>query len=373
MNPSSGEVNILCRTIDASWRTQEASLTCWENKIFLETAAGREYMGEATKAALKSLYAFEARAGHSTTIPDGIGWDIRDVSVSAPACGIVEVIDECEVKCATCIANSLPGTGNQRSVEEIYEAARHFSRSCSNAPIMLSGGEPTLHKNLIEIVSQLSSLPNPIYLITNGIKISRDKSYARALQEADANLTVYLQFDSTDTADIHKLRTQQMDAPQRERAIEACEYSELGYVLVSVIARGINDDKLGAIYDRHFDNPCLKGLTFQPIKMEGRHEFATSKNELTRFEVDELVRTQIGAPMFDHPENPLNWSSAQFNGGQWSEKQACKNMYTRDFEGKHITVIWHTSHRNYVLESCYLSPVAFLQKERWLPLEIHYA
>ncbi len=81
-----------------------------------------------------------------------------------------------------------------------------------------------------------------------------------------------------------------MGCPQR--AIDRLNELGISTTLVVTLKKGLNDGSIGGIIDFALDQPCVRGVTFQPIQAAGRLEnFEPSRDRLTLSE----IRTQIGA------------------------------------------------------------------------------
>jgi uncharacterized radical SAM superfamily Fe-S cluster-containing enzyme len=111
---------------------------------------------------------------------------------------IIEIIDDCNMHCPTCIAGSFPGAGNRRTMEEVELMLDTIvEREGYPDVVMISGGEPTIHPNIIEILHLAKSKPiKHLMLITNGVRIATDKEFVEELRKIKTGLEIYLQFDS---------------------------------------------------------------------------------------------------------------------------------------------------------------------------------
>ena len=73
--------------------------------------------------------------------------------------------------------------------------------------VQISGGEPTIHPQILEILKLAKSKPiRHIMLNTNGVRIARDKDFVAALAELKPGFEVYLQFDSLERGALENLR-----------------------------------------------------------------------------------------------------------------------------------------------------------------------
>jgi len=97
---------------------------------------------------------------------------------------ILEVIDECDLSCPTCIAASTVGSGNARPRTVLISRVERLVSKVGKLPlIMVSGGEPTLHPEILEILSDLSEYADQVMLITNGVLISSDANFTDSLSK----------------------------------------------------------------------------------------------------------------------------------------------------------------------------------------------
>jgi hypothetical protein len=56
----------------------------------------------------------------------------------------------------------------------------------------------------------------------------------------------------------------------RERALERLNKLGISTTLVVTVERGVNDDELGSIVEYALKQPCVRGVTFQPVQQAGR-------------------------------------------------------------------------------------------------------
>ena len=183
----------------------------------------------------------------------------------------IEVIDECDLACPTCIAASMPGSGNARSCTDLVSRVSRFAER--NGPIkllMITGGEPALHPDIITILTDLSRHASMLMLITNGVRIANDPSFAASLATIGPNFQVYLQFDSLRPESLVALRGRDF-SDVRARAVAHLHSHNVPTTLICVVKRGVNDVDASDVvrFACGFDN--IRGVTFQPIRASGRH------------------------------------------------------------------------------------------------------
>src|SRR5207245_1985284 len=79
----------------------------------------------------------------------------------------------------------------------------------------------------------------------------------------------------------------------RERALERLNELDISTTLVVTVARGVNDDELGAIVEFAVQQPCVRGVTFQPVQQAGRlGGYNAAEHRLTLTEVRRRILEQ---------------------------------------------------------------------------------
>ena len=131
--------------------------------------------------------------------------------------------------------------------------------------LQLTGGEPTLRDDLIEIIKLAKRLGfDHMQLNTNGIKLAQDAELAKKIAEAGAGV-VYLSFDGV-TAE-----TNQKNHRYIPKILENARSAGMKLVLVPTVIRGVNDHELGDIVEFAFNNiDVVRGVNFQPVSLVGR-------------------------------------------------------------------------------------------------------
>ena len=224
---------------------------------------------------------------------------------------LFEIIDECNMQCPVCFANSAPGKGNARSLEQIEVMLQTLLASEQQPDLVqISGGEPTLHPQLMAILRRLKNSPiRHLMLNTNGIRLARDPELVAELASLKPGFEVYLQFDSLNSSALKNIRGQDM-RNIRLQALEQLEKHNISTTLVCVVRKGVNDAEIGEIIQFAQRYKCVRGITFQPVQDAGRNEGDKPSQRITLSE----IRTQIiqadnpfgdtdMIPLPCHPEN----------------------------------------------------------------------
>jgi 7,8-dihydro-6-hydroxymethylpterin dimethyltransferase len=184
---------------------------------------------------------------------------------------IIEVTNQCNLRCPICFSNS-PGKFEEvPSLSQIELMLRRILDSAGACPIQISGGEPTLRNDLPQIISLARRIGfNHIQVNTNGIRLAQDYDFTKDLKESGIT-DFFLQFDGLTDDSYRRLR----GAPLlsiKLKAVEVCAEMKIALILVPTIAKGVNDNQIGSLIQ--FAKkwmPVVKGVHFQPMTYLGRH------------------------------------------------------------------------------------------------------
>lgn len=187
---------------------------------------------------------------------------------------LVEVTDGCNLTCPICYADSSPARMDEHRSLATIEAMLDRIVQGEGEPdvVQISGGEPTLHPEFWEILDAAKRRPIKHLMVnTNGLKIAADPAFARRLASYMPGFEVYLQWDSARPEALRTLRGRDLSAV-RARALEHLNEHGVSTTLVVTVARGVNDDEIGSIVEFAAQQPCVRGVTLQPIQYAGRIE-----------------------------------------------------------------------------------------------------
>ena len=223
---------------------------------------------------------------------------------------LIEVTDRCNLTCPTCYADSGPTHGRHRTLVEI-ETMLDIIVANEGQPdiVQLSGGEPTIHPQFFEILAAAKKRPiRHLMVNTNGVRIARDAGFARRLKDYTPGLELYLQFDSFEEKALRTLRGEDL-REVRMKALERLNELGISTTLVVTVQKGLNNHEIGKIIEFGLQNPCVRGVTFQPVQVAGRLEGfdpARDRYTLTEIRSDILSQTDIFTPddLLPVPCNP---------------------------------------------------------------------
>ncbi len=184
--------------------------------------------------------------------------------------GLIEITNSCDLRCPLCYAGA--GEGEHLTLTTIERMMDFFldSEGGQAEILQISGGEPTLHPQIIDIIRLAKSKPfKYVMLNTNGLRLAEDKAFVEALQEFRGGFEVYLQFDGFKEQTYLQLRGRNLLECKRQ-ALENLAFAKIPSTLVSTVSGGINEEEVGKIFLFGLKQPYVRGINFQPEGFFGR-------------------------------------------------------------------------------------------------------
>ena len=202
---------------------------------------------------------------------------------------LIELTDHCNLRCPVCFAGSGPERLQHKSFAEIIAMLDAVVANEGTPDVVqLSGGEPTLHPDFFAIVEAARERPiRHLMVNTNGIRIAQDEVFVARLAQYRQAFEVYLQFDSFNPATLKRLRGADTSRIHRQ-ALERLNHYDISTTLVVTLEKGLNDHEIGEIIDFALTQPCVRGVTLQPVQNAGRTEGYDAR--LHRLTVSEIRR-----------------------------------------------------------------------------------
>lgn len=200
---------------------------------------------------------------------------------------LIEINDHCNLSCPICYASSGPSRNQYRSLAQIEAMFDAIVRNEGHPDVVqISGGEPTLHPDFFAIIELAKARPiSHLMVNTNGLRIAQEEDFVRRLAESLPDIEIYLQFDSFEREALLELRGADLRT-SRMRALELLNRYNISTTLVVTLKKGLNDSETGRIIEFALKQPCVRGVTFQPIQAAGRLEkYDPARQRLTLTEV----------------------------------------------------------------------------------------
>jgi len=225
---------------------------------------------------------------------------------------LIEICDYCNLRCPVCYAESGPERQSFRSLEQIERMLDAVVRNEGRPDVVqISGGEPSMHPDFFRILDLAKQRPiRHLMVNTNGIRIAQDEEFVRRLASYMPDFELYLQFDSFEREPLMQLRGADLRSI-RQRAIDRLNAHGISTTLVVTVKKGLNDTEIGKVIDFALQQPCVRGVTFQPIQDAGRNQdYDPARDRLTLTAVRRKILEQTSVfrpedmiPVPCHPDS----------------------------------------------------------------------
>lgn len=200
---------------------------------------------------------------------------------------IVEVTDRCDLQCPICIAGNR-GTGpmTREQFARIVDTLVAREGHCDS--VALSGGEPATHPEILELLDIATRDEiGRVVLITNGIRLGRDRDFAAVIKAK--GVYVSLQLDGFRPATHIALRGRDLSA-EKTAALAVLKELEIPTQLIFVGARGVNEDEIGPVTQLFLREPHILSLNFQPAAFTGHGGGVFPHDPLDRLTIPGIIR-----------------------------------------------------------------------------------
>ena len=203
--------------------------------------------------------------------------------------GIIEVTENCNMRCPTCFANS--SVGKSLSLSQVEYMLDSFVKHEGNPEVVqFSGGEPSIHPQIIEMIQAAKARNIKLVMLnSNGIRIANDEEFVRKL--ASLGVYVYLQFDGFKKSTYENIRGEDV-REIKERALANLEKYGVDTVLACTVQRGVNEDECGSVVDLAIERPFVRGAVFQPTFYAGRAPKFDPMDRVTLPDVTKAIAAQ---------------------------------------------------------------------------------
>lgn len=179
--------------------------------------------------------------------------------------GLIEVTQRCNMNCPVCYAHTEQtmdlSLAQIEAMMDFYQASE-----LGQAEILqISGGEPTLHPQIIDILDlAMTKGFKFVMLNTNGLRFLEEPKLLEKLATYKTGFEVYLQFDGFYETKHFGLRG--MDpTPSKLKILDTLKENHIPTTLVVTVEEQTNLKYLGPIIQYAMDAPMIRGINFQPL------------------------------------------------------------------------------------------------------------
>jgi cyclic pyranopterin phosphate synthase len=229
----------------------------------------------------------------------------------------ISITDVCNFKCGYCLPNGYQKSENKKeflSLEEIKRIGKALSE-LGVCKIRLTGGEPTVRKDFVEIIENLKSLPgiNKVVFTTNGYNL---KNIAKSVVNAKID-GINVSIDSLDREKFKFItgKDKLEDILIGLKALQDLNFKNIK--VNAVLLKGVNDD------EQDFDS-------WQQFIKSNNVDFRYIELMQTGDNLDYFKKYHVSANVFRDYLLKKEWihQTAGFDSGP------SKNYIHKDFKGK---------------------------------------
>ncbi|NKZ15199.1 radical SAM protein [Mycolicibacterium septicum DSM 44393] len=222
-------------------------------------------------------------AGNFDPIPSAYLRGLPEMQTQHTCILLEDIAETCNLRCPTCFTDSSPDLRHVVPTADVLaNVDQRLARENGRIDVlMLSGGEPTLHPNLAELLGELVARPITRILVnSNGVRIANDDALLDLLTAHRERVEVYLQYDGL-SEQAHRHHRGGDLRRTKSQALRRLSEREIFTTLVMTCALGVNDDEIGDMVRLALDTPYVGGLTIQPQFGSGRSGAIDPMNRLT--------------------------------------------------------------------------------------------
>ncbi len=217
------------------------------------------------------------------------------MEVLSTCLALIEIVDSCNLSCPTCFAASPVGVGAQLDAKPIQDIIMRvkgvLERKGKIEILQLSGGEPTLHPQLFELLDWIHAEEKIDYVLvnTNGVLLAKDDVFLKeiGMRARRGNFQLYLQFDGLQEAGQRELRGADL-RKMKQRVMERCQAEGIPVTL----AVTVNEENLGYLWDMiefGLRFTVCRGVAMQPMFLSGRNPINNVSKNSKRLNTADII------------------------------------------------------------------------------------
>lgn len=194
---------------------------------------------------------------------------------------VTDITHRCNMECANCyIPNRIIPDMN---IDRLYEFARRLPK---RTEFRLMGGEPTVRRDLPDIIKTLRELGHRPTILTNGLRLG-NFDYCKRLRDAGLR-SLNISMNGADDDEVYIIMDELRCAERKMQALKNVIELNMFININCIIQKGVNDHvpkRLVDIFQQEFNgHPGV--LRFRNVGQIGRHSLNHDEN----YSFDELIQ-----------------------------------------------------------------------------------
>lgn len=196
----------------------------------------------------------------------------------------IEISNKCNANCPVCLADNQ--STFEMPLEEIQSLVENAIREQGKIDVItLSGGEPTIHPQIFEILSMLDRPEiGRINLNSNGVRIAHEPEFVAQLKH-HPKVYVSLHFDGS-----HSKRIRGTQPRLQQEALKRLCDADIAVVPLILGVRDINDKELGALIPELLQqSKTIKSIIISLMAYTGSNGGRFKPNPLKRLTIPDAI------------------------------------------------------------------------------------
>jgi 7,8-dihydro-6-hydroxymethylpterin dimethyltransferase len=182
---------------------------------------------------------------------------------------VLSITNACNLNCPLCFTYNRPDQIYNMPVDEMMRTVDWIVESSGPVDLInITGGEPTLHPQLLEILKCCDRDEiGRVTMNSNGVRLAADKELCDQL--AQLGVCVILSFNTLDSETSVKLHGADL-VDIKLKAIENLTRAGVRMTLLNVMVRDTNEDAISGIFELMRQNDQILSLTVQTMTYTGQ-------------------------------------------------------------------------------------------------------
>lgn len=182
---------------------------------------------------------------------------------------IFSITNNCNLDCHKCFTYNRPDKKYYKSIADTKRIINHIVEKSDGVQLInLTGGEPTLHPDLFNVIDACKhNKIERITMNTNGLRIADDISFAKKIKDSGVQLVLSLDtFDPEKSVKIHGRDITE----KKKKALRIIESLNIPVTILSVCIKGINEQDVLNIVSEYIKKDFVCSITIQNMTYTGK-------------------------------------------------------------------------------------------------------
>ncbi|APV50705.1 hypothetical protein BWI17_14035 [Betaproteobacteria bacterium GR16-43] len=182
---------------------------------------------------------------------------------------VIPITSACNLDCPICYTINKNDGAFHMSLEEFDRTLAVIRRNDPDMRIInLTGGEPTRHPQLVDIVRRCHAAGiHRVTISTHGLTFIHDEDMLKELAALDARIV--LSFDSFDE-EVNRRMLGATIFKAKLKVLEQLAKHDVATTLIPVLAMGVNDHEVGALIDLALKSDFIRSLEIHTMTFTGQ-------------------------------------------------------------------------------------------------------